>query len=89
MVSLVEKKLKKGGLTGISVGVVALLACELPLVVTSVGLGTLSAGASALRPPFWIEAIGIGAAVVGLLMLIVLVIRRSRSRNERVWNENR
>ena len=82
MVSRVEKKLKNGGLTGISVGVVALLACEFPLVLTSVGLGALSAGASALRPPFWIEVIGIAAAVVGSLMLIVLIIRRSRSRNE-------
>lgn len=83
MVSPVEKKLRKSGLTGILLGVVALLACELPLVLTLTGLGTLSASASALRPPFWIEAIGIAAAVVGLLMLFVLVIRRWRNRNER------
>ena len=82
MVSLVEKKLRKSGLTGISLGVVALLACELPLVLTLAGLGTLSASASALRPPFWIEVIDIAAAVVGLLVLIVLVIRRWRSRNK-------
>ena len=82
MVSAVEKKLRKGGLTGISLGVVALLACELRLVLTLAGLGTLSASASALRPPFWIEVFGIAAAVVGLLMLIVLVVRRWRCRNE-------
>ncbi|MGI9285547.1 MAG: hypothetical protein ACR2P1_09170 [Pseudomonadales bacterium] len=80
--STVEQKLRKGGLTGIALGVVALLACELPVVLTLLGVGTLAASANALKPPFWIEIIGIASAVVGLLMLIVVIFRHWRRRNE-------
>lgn len=72
----------KCGFAGIALGVVALLACELPVVFTLLGLGALAACAGALKPPFWIEAVAFASAVVGLLMLIVFIYTRWRKRNE-------
>ena len=59
---MAEQRLRKGGLTGIALGVVALLACELPVGLALLGFGTLAAGASALESVFWMETIGIASA---------------------------
>ena len=81
MVSPVEKKMRQLGTTGISLGFVALVICELPVVLPLIGLGTI--GASALMPTFWIEVIGITSTVVGFLTLSVLMFRYRRNRHER------
>jgi len=73
--SSMEKKLSKSGLGGIGLGIFALIACELPLILAMVGLGTLSAAANALSPPFWLEVIGLISALLGFILLFGLLIR--------------
>ena len=80
--STVERKLEKDSFAGIALGVVALLACELPVAFTLLGLGTLAARAGALKPPFWIEVVAFASAVVGLIMLTGFIFQRWRRRNE-------
>lgn len=71
-----DKKLKRGGVTGITIGLLALIACELPIILAVVGLGGLSAGAIAFRPPEIVEVIAIILFVVGAGMLLFLLARQ-------------
>ena len=75
-----DGKLARSGVTGVVLGVGALLACELPLILAFVGLGSLGAAAGAFRPPLWAEAIAVVAMGIGLLMLAVLGVRCWQSR---------
>jgi protein-S-isoprenylcysteine O-methyltransferase Ste14 len=75
-----DNKLRKTGVTGIAMGVLALLACELPIILALAGMGALSMSASAFKPPIWIELIGITTAIAGLLLLSILAIRIWRKR---------
>jgi hypothetical protein len=75
-----DAKLKRTGITGIAAGVLALLACEIPIILAVLGLGGLSAGAAAFRPPPMVELAAIIVMVVGTLLLAVALTRRLRQR---------
>ncbi len=77
-----DKKLKRRGVTGIAVGIVALVACELPIILAVVGLGGLSAGAMAFRPPAIVELIAVILFVIGAGILLFLLARRVRRRQK-------
>ncbi len=74
--ALSDKKLKRGGMTGIAIGVLALLACELPIIFAVIGLGGLSASALTFRPPPIVELIAIILFILGALALIIPFVRR-------------
>ena len=80
MLTATNRKLRKTGFAGIAMGVLALFACELPIILALVGMGAFSATANAYKPPHWIELTGIMAAITGLLLLSVLAIRIWRKR---------
>ena len=78
--SSVEKSLKTSSLCGILLGMCPVLACELPIILALIGLGSLSATASALKPPDWVEIAALTALGVGALMLLITGVRRRRMR---------
>lgn len=77
-----DTKLKRTGMAGIAASVLALLVCEVPIILAVLGLGGLSAGAAVLRPPPMVELGAIVAMVVGTLLLAVVVARRLRQRRQ-------
>ena len=78
--ALSDAKLKRTGMAGIAAGVLALLACEIPIILAVLGLGSLSVGAAALHPPPMVELAAIVVIVVGTLLLAVALARRIRRR---------
>lgn len=71
------RRIRRTGWSGLIVGGLAVLACELPLFLAALGLGGLSAGAIALRPPQFVVAIAIIAALLGAFSLIgIFVVRK-------------
>ena len=70
------EQLKRTGIVGIAIGALAVLACELPIILAVLGLGGLSAGAMALRPPPIIEIVAIIIAIVGAVLLLFVPVRR-------------
>ena len=69
------KQLKRTGTVGTAICVLTIRVCELPIILVVLGLGGLSAGATALRRPI-IEIVAIIIAIVGaILLLFVLVLR--------------
>jgi hypothetical protein len=71
-----DKALKRSGLAGIGLGGAALVACELPIILTVIGLGGLSAGAVAFRPPAVVELVAIVLAGLGVAALGAWIARR-------------
>lgn len=71
-----DRKLKRGGIAGVAIGALALIACELPIFLAVVGLGGLSAKATAFRPPEIVEVIAIVLSVIGAGTLLFLLARR-------------
>ena len=63
------KRVKRLGSTGIVIGALSVLACELPIVLALVGLGGLSSVASVFSLPPMIEMIGITLGRLGLLLM--------------------
>ena len=63
------KRVKRLGSTGIVIGTLSVLACELPIVLALVGLGGLSSAASVFSLPSMIEMIGITLGLLGLLLM--------------------
>jgi len=57
----------------------ALFACEVPIILAFVGFGGLGAGTAALAPTSIFEIGGIVLALRGGTLLMVLKIRRVRS----------
>ncbi len=70
------RRLKRRSLAGIAFGALALPACELPIFLTLIGFGTLAAIAQSLRPPFWLEIVGVRAAAAGFAGLIWHLVQR-------------
>ena len=64
------KRVKRLGTTGIAIGALSVLACELPIVLALVGLGGLSSAASVFSLPPMIEMIGITLGLLGLLLMV-------------------
>ena len=52
------ERLRNAGLTGITLGILALIACELPLILVLFGLSGLGAGAWAFELPPLVENVG-------------------------------
>ena len=69
------KQLKRAGTVGIAIGGLAILVCELPIILAVLGLGGLSAGAMALHRPI-IEIVAIIIAIVGAGLLLFVFVRR-------------
>ena len=69
------KQLKRTGTVGITIGALAILVCELPIILAVLGLGGLRAGAMALRWPI-IEIVAIIIAIVGAVLLLFVFVRR-------------
>ena len=67
-----KKYIKRSSISGIAIGIMALLACEIPFVLAFIGLGGLSASAYAFRPGPLVEMIAIGLVVTGIIALIVV-----------------
>lgn len=74
--SELDAGLRRTGVLGIALGALALIACELPVILAVVGLGGLSAGAMAMRPSAAVEVAGIVLATIGVALLIVRALRR-------------
>ena len=70
------KRMKRFGTTGIAIGVLSVLACELPIVLAVVGLGGLSSAASVFSLPPMIEMIGITLGLLGFLLIVGLLTYR-------------
>lgn len=81
MASNADKWLKKGGYISILLGVAAIAACEFPVMMALLGMGTLYL--STPKQFLWIEIVGSLAAVSGSIMLIVLAIRHWRGHGKR------
>lgn len=78
---ILDKLLKRTGLTGVILGVFALLACELTPILAAVGLGGLSAVAAWFRPPPAVEIAAVGLSVLGAAALIIMpALRMMRKR---------
>lgn len=78
MSDLTDRKLKRGGLTGLVVGALALLVCELPIVLAMVGFGTVAGVLHSRTLILWVEGIGLVSAAIGLMLLARLGLRRWR-----------
>ena len=74
------KRVKRLGTTGIAIGALSVLACELPIVLALVGLGGLSSAASVFALPPMIEMIGIALGLLGLLLMVGFLTYRVISR---------
>ena len=76
--------LKRSGISGLVVGTLAILACELPLIIIALGLGGVT-GFSALAnfdaPPA-LEIGGFVIVTISWLALIYLFIRNRRRRKD-------
>ncbi len=67
------KGVRRVGVTGVILGVVTVVACELPLLLALIGLGGLGSVAAGFTPSPMVEMIGIGLGLLGLLVLIGLL----------------
>ncbi len=68
-----SKKIRRAGVTGVLIGVLSIVACELPIILALVGLGGFSAASRWLSPPPIVEMIGVAIGLVGILMLLGLL----------------
>ncbi|MFT7472839.1 MAG: hypothetical protein ACI8XU_002743 [Kiritimatiellia bacterium] len=75
-----SKRVRRIGTTGIWIGILSVLACELPIALTVVGLGGLSSAASLLSLPPMIEMVGVVIGLSGLLLIAGIFTYRFVSR---------
>ena len=73
------ERLRNAGLTGITLGILALIACELPLILVLFGLSGLGAGAWAFELAPLVENVGFVAGGLGMAFLMAHTVRR-------MWN---
>ncbi len=74
---------RRGGVTGIAIGLLALLVCELPIVFALIGLGGLSASALKFRPPPLVELGAIILFITGTAILLAPQIKRLLNRKKK------
>jgi len=74
----IDKQLRSAGFSGLALGALALMACELPVIMAIVGVGGLGVGGAALRPPPIVEIVGGAAAGMGVVLLVIALVRRTR-----------
>lgn len=70
------KRRRRIGISGITLGALMVLACELPILLAVIGFGSLSAAFIAFKPPFIVEMVGIFIAVAGAMLLSGFTLRR-------------
>ena len=68
-------RLRQLSFSGILLGGLAFIACELPIILALVGLSGLGAGAMFLKPPFIVEIFAMLMLAAGIVMLAILVIK--------------
>ncbi len=68
-------RLRRLSFAGILLGILAFIACELPIFLALVGLSGLSAGAMFIKPPFIVEIIAMLLLAAGIVLLAILVIK--------------
>lgn len=78
-----DEQFKKAGIGGILIGAIVILVCELPIILAILGLGGLSLGAMALRPPPIIEFVAIIIAIMGSVLLLFVLVQRIITVNRR------
>jgi hypothetical protein len=71
-----EKRLKRSAISGIAIGALAILACELPIILGLVGLGALSGAANILKPPPLVELAALIIIGAGVSVLLYMLVRR-------------
>lgn len=76
---MTKTRLKRTGLASLALGALALLACELPLVLAVVGLGSLSAAAKTLEPTQSIELMALVLVCFGSILLLLHLVRTRKS----------
>ena len=76
-------RLRRSGVAGVALGMLALVACELPFILTFIGLGSLGAAASSFKPPFYVELAGVIIVLAGLSLLSISATRRHCSTKKR------
>ena len=69
---------KKRSILSIATGALVLLSCELPIILSIAGLGAFAAKAEALKPPQWLETVGLMAIIVGGLGLAGYAVAQFR-----------
>lgn len=62
--------IRRASWTGIAAGVLAILVCELPIILAALGFAGLSAGARNLRLPALAEIIAIAIGLLGVFTLV-------------------
>ena len=70
--------LKRRSFATILAGALVLLSCELPIILALLGLGGMAATMETMRPPFWLEVVGVMAVAMGLMGLVWYVVSRRR-----------
>ena len=75
--------LRRSGVAGVALGLLALVACELPFILTFIGLGSLGAAALPWKPPVYVELAGIIIGVAGLMLFFTSAARRQCSTKKR------
>ncbi len=77
----VAKKLPRTGFAGIALGGLVLIACELPLILTVLGLSGLISNVSTLNPPPVVEFAGVVFMVAGVFLLVMNYFRNQINQN--------
>ena len=72
-----NKSLRRTGIAGLILGALAIIACELPLLVALIGVGGLSASLAAFKPTAEVETAGIVAGATAAMLLLATALRRS------------
>ena len=70
-----NSKLRRAGFGSFAVGILAILACELPLLAAFAGLG----GLALIDIPGWLEPLGIGLLAIGIGLIIYWRLRKKRA----------
>ena len=72
-----KRRVKRIGLTGVAIGLLTVLACELPILLAILGLAGISTSLSVYSLPPLIESIGYLLGFAGLLTIASLVALRA------------
>ena len=75
------RQTKRLGTTGLAIGLLSILACELPILLALLGFTGLSAVASTYTLPPAVEMVGITLGGIGLALLLGVVGYRAFTRS--------
>ena len=66
--------------SGVVLGAFALIACELPFLLTAIGLSGIGVGMMTFHPPLIVEYAGLAIAALGAALILVAAARRWRQK---------